>query len=188
MAPVRAGRDRHRSTRTSQPTWKKSSRTANRGIRQRGSDPRLQRNYRRRTQGTHSSANPRTDDGAGNDRKSLRRPQSRVFGPQSDHDFSSGVPFYSGSYSASLGCYVRCPCAFSARHLSDLHISRTAKSSANHLLRTARPTFIKARVPNQDCQIVPTPIMTQFRARWTTRHIVSANLPQRCDVLQYPEF
>ena len=54
------GRDRHRSTRTSQPTWKKSSRTANRGIRQRGSDPRLQRNYRCRTQGTHSSANPRT--------------------------------------------------------------------------------------------------------------------------------
>src|SRR5258708_37481714 len=81
-----------------------------------------------------------------------------------------------------------CPCAFSARHLNDLHISRTAKSSANHLLRTARPTFIKARVPNQDCQIVPTPIMTQFRARWTTRHIVAANLPQRCDVLQYPEF
>src|SRR6266699_2767107 len=88
----------------------------------------------------------------------------------------------------SLGCYVRCPCGLSARHLSDIHMSRTAKSSANHLLRTARPTFIKARVPNQDCQIVPTPIMTQFRARWTTRDIVAANLPQRCNVLQYPEF
>ena len=50
-------------------------------------------------------------DGAGNDRKSLKRPQSRVIGPQSDHDFSSGLPFCSGSYSASLGCYVRFPCA-----------------------------------------------------------------------------
>ena len=127
-------------------------------------------------------------DGAGNDRKSLKRPQSRVIGPQSDHDFSSGLPFCGGSYSASLGCYVRFPCALSARRLSDLHMNRTAKSSANHLLRTARPTFIKARVPNQDCQIVPTPIMPQFRARWTTRDIVAANLPQRCNVLQYPEF
>ena len=139
-------------------------------------------------------ANPKNDsiifqrlDGAGNDRKSLKRPQSRVIGPQSDHDFSSGLPFCGGSYSASLGCYVRFPCALSARRLSDLHMNRTAKSSANHLLRTARPTFIKARVPNQDCQIVPTPIMPQFRARWTTRDIVAANLPQRCDVLQYPE-
>jgi hypothetical protein len=84
--------------------------------------------------------------------------------------------------------YVRFPCALSARRLSDLHMNRTAKSSANHLLRTARPTFIKARVPNQDCQIVPTPIMPQFRARWTTREIVAANPPQRCNVLQYPEF
>ena len=140
-------------------------------------------------------ANPKNDsiifqrlDGAGNDRKSLKRPQSRVIGPQSDHDFSSGLPFCRGSYSASLGCYVRFPCALSARRLSDLHMNRTAKSSANHLLRTARPTFIKARVPNQDCQIVPTPIMPQFRARWTTRDIVAANLPQRCNVLQYPEF
>jgi hypothetical protein len=81
-----------------------------------------------------------------------------------------------------------CPCPLSARRLSDLHMSRTAKSSTNHLLRTPRPTFIKARVPNQDCQIVPTPIMSQFRARWTTRDIVAANLPQRCNVLQYSEF
>ena len=49
-------------------------------------------------------------DGAGNDRKSMKRPQSRVIGPQSDHDFSSGFPFCSGSYSASLGCYVQFPC------------------------------------------------------------------------------
>jgi len=39
-------------------------------------------------------ANPKNDsiifqrlDDAGNDRKSLKRPQSRVIGPQSDHDF-----------------------------------------------------------------------------------------------------
>lgn len=124
-------------------------------------------------------------DGAGNDRKSFRRPHSRVIGPQSDHDFSSGAP---GRILPISAATCGCPCPLSARRLSDLHMSRTAKSSTNHLLRTPRPTFIKARVPNQDCQIVPTPIMSQFRARWTTRDIVAANLPQRCNVLQYSEF
>src|SRR6266581_5590314 len=61
-------------------------------------------------------------DGAGNDRKSLKRPQSRVIGPQSDHDFSSGLPFCSGSYSASLGCYVQFPCALKClQRLSTAH-------------------------------------------------------------------
>ena len=66
MAPVRAGAEividrlglRSRRRRNHQEPQ-------NRGIRQRGSDPRVQRNYRCRMRGTHSSANPRTDDGAG---------------------------------------------------------------------------------------------------------------------------
>jgi len=143
---------------------------------------------------TPSRANPRyrsilCHDSTCRERQEvLEKTPKQSYRPQSDHDFSSGEPFRGGSYSASLGCNVRCPCALSARRLSDLHMSREAKSGTNHHLRTPRPTSIKARVPNQDCQIVPTPIMSQSLARWTTRHIVAANLPQRCNVLQYPEF
>jgi hypothetical protein len=116
-------------------------------------------------------------------------PKAELSGPQWDHDFSSGAPFCAAGRILPISAATcGCPCPLSARRLSDLHMSRTAKSSTNHLLRTPRPTFIKARVPNQDCQIVPTPIMSQFRARWTTRDIVAANLPQRCNVLQYSEF
>jgi hypothetical protein len=68
--------------------------------------------------------------------KVLRRPQSRVIGTQSDHDFSSGEPFCGGSYSANLGCYVRLSlclkCSTFKRSPYDSDSQKQHESSPSH--------------------------------------------------------
>jgi hypothetical protein len=69
---------------------------------------------------TPSRANPRYRSILGHDstcrerQEVLEKTPKQSYRPQSDHDFLSGALFCGGSYSASLGCNVRCPCALSA--------------------------------------------------------------------------
>jgi len=64
---------------------------------------------------TPSRANPRyrsilCHDSTCRERQEvLEKTPKQSYRPQSDHDFSSGALFCGGSYSASLGCNVRCP-------------------------------------------------------------------------------
>src|SRR5215469_15138605 len=62
-----------------------------------------------------------------------------------------------------------------------------AQGSANHFSRAACPTFVEARVLDQDRQIVAAPVMARLRTRRTTPHVVPPRSSHLSYVIQNPE-
>src|SRR5271157_2667588 len=68
------------------------------------------------------------------------------------------------------------------------YVNRAAEGSPNHLFGAASPAFVKARIFDQDGQVVAAPVVSTVRAGGTARDVVSANLPHDPHVLQNAEF
>src|SRR5258708_17398815 len=62
--------------------------------------------------------------------------------------------------------------------------NRPTQRRTDHLFATACPAFVEPRVTNQNRQVVTAPIMTCFRARWASRHIVPPDFPRLVHMFQ----
>ena len=63
-----------------------------------------------------------------------------------------------------------------------------AEGRPNHVLRAARPAFVKAWVFDQDGQVVTAPIVPGVRAGWTARDIVAPDPSDFLHMVQNAEF
>src|SRR5271157_3572530 len=57
------------------------------------------------------------------------------------------------------------------------YVNRAAEGSPNHLLGASGPAFVKARIFDQDGQVVAAPVVATLRAGWASRDVVPADLP-----------
>ena len=68
--------------------------------------------------------------------------------------------------------------------LANLRRSFWDGNSHKEMIRATSPAFVKAGIFDQDGQVVAAAVVARIRARWTSCHIVPANLPHRPHVLQ----
>src|SRR5271157_6062172 len=68
------------------------------------------------------------------------------------------------------------------------YANRATEGSPDHLFGAASPAFVKARIFDQNGQVVAAPVVSTVRAGGTARDVIPADLPHGTHVFQNAEF